>query len=81
MARYERAGVRRYFQADVAFAKTEMYEYPESGDTGYAMRLLAIDVLQRNILHLLKRSVGRPTPVMARGVNPRSRNQSQWALV
>ena len=29
MARYERTGVRRYFRADAAFAKPEVYEYLE----------------------------------------------------
>ena len=43
-----------------AFAKPEVYEYLESRDTGYAMRLPANGVLQRNIRHLLKRPVGRP---------------------
>ena len=37
-----------------------MYEYLESRDTGYAMRLPANEVLQRHIRHLLKRPVGRP---------------------
>ena len=48
------------FRADAAFAKPEVYEYLESRDTGYAMRLPANEVLQRNISHLLKRPVGRP---------------------
>ena len=53
-------GVRLLFRADAAFAKPEVYEYLESRDTGYAMRLPANEVLQRNIRHLLKRPVGRP---------------------
>ena len=48
------------FRADAAFAKPEVYEYLESRDTGYAMRLPANEVLQGNIRHLLKRPVGRP---------------------
>ena len=42
------------------FAKPEVYEYLESRDIGYAIRLPANDVLQRHIRHLLKRPVGRP---------------------
>ena len=53
-------GVRLLFRADAAFAKPEVYEYLESRDTGYAMRLPANEVLQGNIRHLLKRPVGRP---------------------
>ena len=58
--RYKEKGVRLLFRADAAFAKPEVYEYLESRDTGYAMRLPANEVLQRNIRHLLKRPVGRP---------------------
>ena len=29
MTRYEKAGVRRYFRGDAAFAKPELYEYLE----------------------------------------------------
>ena len=58
--RYQENGVRLLFRADAAFAKPEVYEYLESRDTGYAMRLPANEVLQGNIRHLLKRPVGRP---------------------
>ena len=58
--RYREKGVRLLFRADAAFAKPEVYEYLESRDIGYAMRLPANAVLQRNIRHLLKRPVGRP---------------------
>ena len=58
--RYQEKGVRLLFRADAAFAKPEVYEYLESRDTGYAMRLPANEVLQGNIRHLLKRPVGRP---------------------
>jgi len=60
VARYQEKGVRLLFRADAAFAKPEVYEYLESRDTGYAMRLPANEVLQGNIRHLLKRPVGRP---------------------
>ena len=58
--RYQEKGVRLLFRADAAFAKPEVYEYLESRNTGYAMRLPANEVLQGNIRHLLKRPVGRP---------------------
>ena len=58
--RYHEKGVRLLFRADAAFAKPEVYEYLESRDTGYAMRLPANEVLQGNIRHLLRRPVGRP---------------------
>ena len=65
---YQEKGVRLLFRADAAFAKPEVYEYLESRDTGYAMRLPANEVLQGNIRHLLKRPVGRPPkkPVVLR---------------
>ncbi len=58
--RYREKGVRPLFRADAAFAKPEVYEYLESRDTGYAMRLPANEVLQRHIRPLLRRPVGRP---------------------
>jgi hypothetical protein len=60
VARYERAGVRRYFRADAAFANPEVYEYLEEHGFLYAIRLPANEVLEREIHHLLKRPVGRP---------------------
>ena len=60
MARYERAGVRRYFRADAAFASPEIYEYLENHGCLYAIRLPSNEVLEREIQHLLKRPVGRP---------------------
>ena len=57
--RYQEKGVRLLFRADAAFAKPEVYEYLESRDTGYAMRLPANEVLQGNIRHLLKAARGQ----------------------
>ena len=53
LARYERTGVRRYFRADAAFAKPDIYEYLEEGDVLYAIRLPGNEVLQREIAPLL----------------------------
>ena len=39
VARYGRTGVRRYFRADAAFAKPEVYEYLEERRVLYAIRL------------------------------------------
>ena len=60
MKRYQEKGVRLLFRADAAFAKPEVYEYLESRDTGYAMRLPANKVFQWEIAPLLKRPVSRP---------------------
>jgi hypothetical protein len=48
------------FRADAAFAKPEIYERLEAEGIDYAIRLLANQVLQRRIGHLLTRPVGRP---------------------
>jgi len=60
LARYERTGVRRYFRADAAFAKPEVYEYLEERGVLYAIRLPSNEVLDREIGHVLRRPVGRP---------------------
>ena len=60
MERYQKKGMRLLFRADAAFAKPEVYEFLESRDIGYAIRLPANQVLQGHIKHLLKRPVGRP---------------------
>ena len=59
--RYLREAVRLLFRADAAFAKPELYEYMESKSFGYAMRLPANDVLQREIAHLLVRPTEWPS--------------------
>ena len=53
LARYERTGVRRYFRADAAFAKPDIYEYLEERLVLYAIRLPGNEVLQREIAPLL----------------------------
>jgi hypothetical protein len=59
--RYENKKVRKYFRADAAFAKPEIYEYLEEKGLLYAIRLPANDVLYDEIKHLLTRPVGRPS--------------------
>ena len=56
--RYQRKGARLLFWGDAAFAKPELYEYLELQGIGYAIRLPAIDILEQEIKHLLKRPDG-----------------------
>jgi len=60
VARYRGQKLPRYFRADAAFANPEVYEFLEAEGYGYAIRLPANDVLQREIAPLLTRPVGRP---------------------
>ena len=60
LSRYGATGVRRYFRADAAFAKPDIYEYMEERRVFYAMRLPSNKVLQYEIAPLLIRPVGRP---------------------
>jgi len=61
VARYRSQKLPRYFRADAAFANPEVYEFLEAEGYGYAIRLPANDVLQREIEPLLTRPVGRPS--------------------
>ena len=60
LSRYGETGLRRYFRADAAFAKPDIYEYLEERHVLYAIGLPGNEVLQREIAPLLIRSVGRP---------------------
>ena len=62
MERYFTAAVRLLFRADAAFAKPEIYEYLETRQIDYAIRLPANEVLQRKIAHLLTRPTEGPSP-------------------
>jgi hypothetical protein len=59
--RYRRQLLERFFRGDAAFANPEIYEYLESEDFRYAIRLPANEVLHRKIGHLMTRPVGRPS--------------------
>jgi hypothetical protein len=59
--RYKNNKKRKYFRADAAFAKPEIYEYLEQKGLLYAIRLPANDLLYNEIKHLLTRPVGRPS--------------------
>ena len=58
LPRYGATGVRRYFRADAAFAKPDIYEYLEERRVFYAIRLPSNKVLQYEIAPLLIRPVG-----------------------
>ena len=60
LSRYAATGVRRYFRADAAFAKPDIYECLEERQVLYAIRLPGNEALQREIAPLLRRTVGRP---------------------
>ena len=61
VARYRGRSLPCYFRADAAFANPDLYEYLEAEGYGYAIRLPANDVLQREIELLLTRPVRRPS--------------------
>jgi hypothetical protein len=49
------------FRADAAFAKPEVREALEARGVKYAIRIPAIESLERDIAELLTRPVGRPS--------------------
>ena len=59
--RQQAQGKEVAFRGDAAFAKPEIYEALEERDVKYAIRLPANDNLQRKIMELLTRPVGRPS--------------------
>ncbi len=59
--RYRDRPIRRFFRADAAFAKPNVYAFLEAKQFAYAIRLPANAVLEREIEHLLTRPVGRPS--------------------
>ncbi len=56
--RYRMRDLRRYFRADAAFAKLEIYEFLEAEGYLYAIRLPTNPILRESISHLLSRPVG-----------------------
>jgi hypothetical protein len=60
IARYRDLDIALLFRGDAAFANPNIYERLETERYRHAIRLPAIDVLQREIEHLLTRPVGRP---------------------
>lgn len=61
VARYRGRRLALSFRGDAAFANPDLYEYLEDEGFGYAIRLPANDLLEKEIAHLMKRPVGRPS--------------------
>ena len=60
VARYRHLDIPKFFRGDAAFARPALYRLLEQEDYQYAIRIPANDVLEREIVPLLKRPVGRP---------------------
>ena len=58
--RYRDLDVAKLFRGDAAFAIPELYKMLEAECYRYAIRLPANEVLHREIVHLMRRPVGRP---------------------
>jgi hypothetical protein len=59
--RYRHLTIPKFFRGDAAFANPALYRLLEMESYGYAIRIKANAVLEREIEHLLKRPVGRPS--------------------
>ncbi|HXX24266.1 MAG TPA: IS1380 family transposase [Terriglobia bacterium] len=57
----QKLGKEVVFRADAAFAKPEIYQALEERGVKYAIRIPANDSLERDIVELLRRPVGRPS--------------------
>ena len=61
VARYRDRPLEKFFRADAAFANPDVYAFLEKELFGYAIRIPANEVLEREIADLLIRPVGRPS--------------------
>src|SRR5262249_49307447 len=61
IARYRELNIPKFFRGDAAFASPKVMTVLEAEGYWYAIRLKANAVLERQIAHLLKRPVGRPS--------------------
>ncbi len=61
VARYRGCPLERFFRADAAFANPDVYAFLEKERIGYAIRIPANEVLERETADLLIRPVGRPS--------------------
>src|SRR5512135_877586 len=61
IARYRGMKIPKFFRGDAAFASPKLFGVLEQEGYWYAIRLKANAVLERQIAHLLKRPVGRPS--------------------
>jgi Transposase DDE domain group 1 len=61
IARYREVDIPKFFRGDAAFASPKLMTVLEAEGYWYAIRLKANAVLERQIAHLMKRPVGRPS--------------------
>src|SRR5262249_45948385 len=61
IARDRELDLPKFFRGDAAFASPKLMKLLEAEDYGYTIRLKANVGLERQIAHLLKRPVGRPS--------------------
>jgi hypothetical protein len=61
IARYRDLKIPKFFRGDAAFASPKLLRLLEQESYWYAIRLKANAVLERQIAHLMKRPVGRPS--------------------
>jgi hypothetical protein len=61
IGRQQKLGKEVVFRADAAFAKPEIYEALEERGVKYAIRIPANENLERDVVELLLRPVGRPS--------------------
>src|SRR5512142_1192152 len=61
IARYRELKIPKFFRGDAAFASPDVFRLLEAERYWYAIRLKANAVLERQIAHLMKRPVGRPS--------------------
>src|SRR3954453_5144510 len=61
IARYRDLQFPKFFRGDAAFASPKLFRLLEEESSWYAIRLKANAVLERQIAHLMKRPVGRPS--------------------
>src|SRR5512142_2488445 len=61
IARYRDLKIPKFFRGDAAFASPKLFRVLEQEGYRYAIRLKANAVLERQIAHLMKRPVGRPS--------------------
>ena len=61
IARYRDLKIPKFFRGDAAFASPKLFRFLEAEGYRYAIRLKANAVLERQVSHLLKRPVGRPS--------------------
>ena len=61
IARYRELKIPKFFRGDAAFASPKLMKLVEDENFWYAIRMKANAILERHIVHLLKRPVGHPS--------------------